>query len=85
MKDFFDTLTVHAEGEIDLWHDRAVARGFNFRRIDNQRLGISLDESVTQEELKKIAEIFELKIFPAPMRFLMGAAYQKAYNEQGQY
>ncbi len=54
---FFDTLTV---GNVapDRAHAAAAAKGFNLRRIDAGRVGISLDETTTLEEVGAILAIF---------------------------
>jgi glycine dehydrogenase len=54
---YFDTLTVgvaDAEGI----HAKAVANGVNLRRIDANRVGLSLDETTTREDLALLADIF---------------------------
>ncbi len=80
---FFDTLTVHAEGNIDLWHDRAVSKGFNLRRIDNKRIGISLDETITQDDLHVLTKIFELKNLPTPDQIPAGGGIPENLKRQG--
>ena len=54
---FFDTLTV---GNIapERVHAAAEAKGFNLRRIDGNRVGISLDEATTLDEVKTLLGIF---------------------------
>ena len=54
---FFDTLTV-AHPQPERIHAAAQALGFNLRRIDGSRLGISLDEATTAAEVKAIAGLF---------------------------
>jgi glycine dehydrogenase len=54
---FFDTLTV-ANVAPERVHAAAEAKGFNLRRIDGTRVGISLDEATTLEELKALLGIF---------------------------
>ena len=54
---FFDTLTV-ANVAPERVHAAAEARGFNLRRIDGDRVGISLDEGATIEEVKALLAIF---------------------------
>ena len=43
---FFDTLTVEVEGA-EAIHARAVAAGINLRRVDDRRIGVTLDETTT--------------------------------------
>jgi glycine dehydrogenase len=54
---FFDTLTV---GNVapERVHAAAEAKGFNLRRIDGDRVGISLDEATTVEEVRALLAIF---------------------------
>ena len=55
---FFDTLTVRVAGRCDAVHDRALARGVNLRRVDHDRIGISLDETTTVADLAMLWGIF---------------------------
>jgi glycine dehydrogenase len=54
---FFDTLTV-ANVAPERVHAAAEARGFNLRRIGRDRVGISLDEAATIEEVGALLAIF---------------------------
>ena len=58
----FDTLTVRLGGmtakEV---HAAARAAGFNLRPIDAQRVGISLDEKSTPEEVARLLELFGVR------------------------
>ena len=60
-KDFFDTLLVSGV-DADAVHARAVAAGMNLRRIDGRRLGISLDETTTREDVVALAGLFGARI-----------------------
>ena len=53
---FFDTLTV-AVPDAETVHTRAVAAGINLRRRDDGRVGISLDETTTREEVASLWRI----------------------------
>ncbi len=56
---FFDTLTVRPVGvEAGDIAERCVASGFNLRRHSDGRLGISLDERSTQQEVELLVEMF---------------------------
>ncbi|EJD51925.1 glycine dehydrogenase [Auricularia subglabra TFB-10046 SS5] len=55
---FFDTLTISAPGKIATIHERAVAQGINLRRIDDEHLGVTLDESVSLEDLTNLVSVF---------------------------
>jgi len=60
-KDFFDTLLVSGV-DADAVHARAAAAGMNLRRIDGRRLGISLDETTTREDVVALAGLFGARI-----------------------
>jgi glycine dehydrogenase len=62
---FFDTLTV---GNVapERVHAAAEAKGFNLRRIDAGRVGISLDEATTLEEVGTLLGIFGSVALPSP-------------------
>ncbi len=62
---FFDTLTVgNVAPERVL--AAAAAKGFNLRRIDSGRVGISLDETTTLEEVRSLLAIFGSVPLPEP-------------------
>ena len=46
---WFDTLTVRAGESTDLVMEQALAAGINLRRTDRDRVGISVDETTTEE------------------------------------
>lgn len=91
---FFDTLTVSNVAP-DRVHAAAEAKGFNLRRIDASRVGISLDEATTLDELKALLGIFgSLPLpasdsvspdFAAPLArtspFLTAAVFQRHHTE----
>lgn len=59
--DFFDTLTIDVTGPAktaSAVHDAALAAGVNLRRIDDTRVGVTLDESVGIDEVIKLANVF---------------------------
>ena len=60
-QNFFDTVVIEVKGS-DAVLSKAVAAGFNLRKIDNNRVGISLDESVTLETLRKLVELLGGKL-----------------------
>jgi glycine dehydrogenase len=55
---FFDTLVAIVPGKADSILSRAVASGINFRRIDADHLGISLDETSTDADLANVTRAF---------------------------
>ncbi|WP_236214245.1 aminomethyl-transferring glycine dehydrogenase [Metapseudomonas otitidis] len=55
---FFDTLTLATGGHTAELHAKARARGINLREIDDQRLGLSLDETTTQAHVEELWALF---------------------------
>jgi len=55
---FFDTLTVVTGPRTANLHIAAQAHGINLRQIDDARLGISLDETVTRADVVALWEVF---------------------------
>ncbi|HVC61638.1 MAG TPA: aminomethyl-transferring glycine dehydrogenase [Acetobacteraceae bacterium] len=53
---FFDTIVVEC-GDADVLLRAALAAGFNLRRVDDAAVGIALDETVTGEELARLASV----------------------------
>ena len=55
---FFDTLVIHSGDKTKDFIKRAKVKKINLRIINKTSLGISMDESVSFEDLKEIVEIF---------------------------
>lgn len=57
---FFDTVTfdVSAVGTADTVHATAIAAGINLRRVDEKHVGVSLDESVSPNDLVVLLNAF---------------------------
>jgi len=53
---YFDTLTI--KGDAAALHAAADAAGINLRRIDDQHVGISLDETTTRDDLAQLFSVF---------------------------
>ena len=60
-QNFFDTVVIEVK-DSDAVLSKALAGGFNLRKIDNNRVSISLDESVTLEILRKLIELLGGKL-----------------------
>jgi glycine dehydrogenase len=54
---YFDTLTVRADAQREILNRAREAR-LNLRRVDQQRLGISLDETTTIEDVETLLAVF---------------------------
>ena len=59
---WFDTLTVGAPGRAEALAARATEAGINLRLVDADTLGISLDETTTEQDLADLAVVFEISI-----------------------
>lgn len=55
---FFDTLTLQTGEQTATLHTAARRAGFNLRHIDDQHLGLSLDEKSTRAEIETLWAIF---------------------------
>jgi glycine dehydrogenase len=59
---FFDTIAIEAGAAADALMQAALAAGFNFRRLDATGIAIALDETVTREDLDKLAGVLGGKL-----------------------
>ena len=55
---FFDTLTISTGDKTAALHTAARDAGFNLREIDGSTLGLSLDESITRDDLCELIAVF---------------------------
>lgn len=55
---FFDTLLVRAEGQAKRIQDKAEQARYNLRFVDDNHLGISLDETISREKIVGLLEVF---------------------------
>lgn len=62
---YFDTLTVNVKDASKI-HALSVANGINLRHIDAHRVGISLDETTSREDIALLWSIFAQDIQPVP-------------------
>jgi glycine dehydrogenase len=58
---FFDTIVLETT-VADALMRAALSRGFNLRRISDTRIGVALDETVTREELMRLASVLGGKL-----------------------
>ena len=58
---FFDTLTVKVSNADD-FHKKAEALRINLRKIDENHIGISFDETTTTESLMLLARVFDVDL-----------------------
>jgi glycine dehydrogenase len=62
---FFDTITVHVGERQSRIMAAAVARGINLRDVGSDRIGISVDETTTEEHLEAVCRAFGVLKPPA--------------------
>jgi glycine dehydrogenase len=62
---FFDTLTVKTVDAAAL-HASAIEHGVNLRRVDDQHVGVSIDETITREDIGLLYTIFASTVGNAP-------------------
>ncbi len=74
---FFDTLALEAGTRADGLMRDALAAGFNLRRIDATGIGIALDETVTRDELERLAAVLGDRLGPAPASSLPPALVRR--------
>ena len=70
---FFDTIVVATGRRTAQIHGLAVARGMNFRRIDDTTVGLSLDETTTRDDVIAIWRVFGEGEPPTEMNELFDA------------
>jgi glycine dehydrogenase len=79
-EDYFDTLRVAVPSGVDAVRHHALAKGINFRYVNDRTVGIALDETVSVADVRDILDVFAaaLGTSPAvhadPMRITSGAA-----------
>ncbi len=56
---FFDTIVVLVPGKARQVHDKAAQARYNLRKINDDQIGISLDETITREKVVGLLEVFE--------------------------
>ena len=55
---FFDTITVRSGATTALLHKTAREHGINLREVDEETIGISLDETTTRSDVARLWQIF---------------------------
>ena len=62
---YFETITIETT-QPEALIERALAAGFNLRRVDTGAVGIALDETVTRDELERLADVLGAPLAAAP-------------------
>ncbi len=57
-RQFFDTVTVHTGTGTDEYMESAVRLGYNLRRLDDEHISISLDESTREDDVRVLLSAF---------------------------
>ena len=57
-KHFFDTVTIRVTGQAKKILDKTEQAGYNLRLVDEDHLGISLDETTTRDKVVGLLEVF---------------------------
>ncbi|EPY52694.1 glycine cleavage complex subunit P [Schizosaccharomyces cryophilus OY26] len=60
---FFDTLTINVQSA-DALIKRALAHGYNLRKVSDTSISISMDESITNEDLSQLFNVFQISSSP---------------------
>ena len=58
---FFDTVVIETKHDTDQILKEAITEGINLRRLDDHRVGISLDETTTTEDVIRLCKIFDVE------------------------
>jgi glycine dehydrogenase len=73
--EYFDTVCVKVPSGIEPVRRRALEGGINLRYVDDQTIGISLNETVTTTDVRDIVEVFAAALGrPAPSLDFAGSA-----------
>jgi glycine dehydrogenase len=62
---FFDTISLSCPGEAETWRSRAEEAGINIRKIDENSIAISVDETTSIDDVSRL--LSALKMEPAPI------------------
>ncbi len=71
---FFDTIAIEAGERADALMAAALGAGFNVRRLDATGVAVALDETVTREELERLAGVLGAPLGEAPGAIPSGLA-----------
>ena len=81
---FFDTVVVET-ADAGALMQAALAQGFNLRRIGEDAVCIALDETVTRNELARLASAFGAELLDAPASIPAELARNTAFLEQAAF
>jgi glycine dehydrogenase len=78
---FFDTIAIEC-GNADALLRAGLAAGFNLRRVDDNAVGISIDETVTHEDLSALASVLGGELGEASASLPAGLVRNTFFLEQ---
>jgi glycine dehydrogenase len=79
---FFDTIAIEAGAKADALMASAVKAGFNLRRLDATGIAIALDETVTREDLTRLALLLGGGLAEAGPSIPVGNQRRSAFLQQ---
>ena len=71
---WFDTITVNAPGGAEVVLAAALERGINLRRVDDDRVGITLDETTTRATVEAVWDAFGVAASVDDLDLVVGSA-----------
>jgi len=79
---FFDTICLEAGPHADALIADALAKGFNLRRVDETGIAIALDETITRDDLARLATILGGTLAEAPSSIPDAVTRRSPYLQQ---
>lgn len=58
---FFDTVVIETNADTNAYIEKALSSGINLRKVNENSIGISIDETSSAEDIKSLCGIFEIK------------------------
>lgn len=58
---FFDTVVIETNADTSAYIEKALSSGINLRKVNENSIGISIDETSSAEDMKSLCGIFEVK------------------------
>jgi len=57
-QNYFDTITLDVSGEAEQYINRAVASGYNLRKLNADQISIALDETISTQDIEILWQVF---------------------------
>lgn len=58
---FFDTVVIETNADTNAYIEKALSSGINLRKVNENSIGISIDETSSAEDIKSLCGIFDVK------------------------